>query len=489
MASARDTVVVASDNQDAGQDEPQKSTIEQGQISSSGLILKILPAAAGSFVEWYEYAIYSYLSSSFTTNFFGHLGGSLGTWSGFALSFLVRPFGGAFFGWLADTFGRKPAMQVTISLMLVTTVAQGCLPTFANGEGWGWFGVVALLIFRILQGLSAGGELSTAAVYITEVSPKERLGFNLSWISVSGAFGAWVVASLVVASMEFNLSTDEMNSWGWRIPYLTSIIPGGLLVVSRRYLKETDDFEELLRTKAEAKVGEAMEHGEENKQLEVVLTPLRELMESYKLAMAVGSFALAAVGAIWYVTPVYGPQFLKKFNKLDPAAVTFSDVPAFLIPTLMAPPMGMLIDKWGAGKIFFAGIVMGTLVAPVPLFYWWTHAPKGTAIVALYVGQCIVGVLQGLSTAIYLFTVELFPVRVRTTGTSIAYNIGIGVFGGVGPLVSDWAGQSIQPQGPVSAPAAFMLLCGVISTLALAIGYISSRRGLMRLTHIRDSPY
>jgi len=490
MASVRDVAVVASSQQNTAHDEHEKGENLKGEDPSSSMVLKILPAAAGSFVEWYEFAIYSYLSSSFTTNFFGHLGGSLGTWFGFALSFLVRPFGGAFFGWLADTFGRKPAMQATISLMLVTTVAQGCLPTFANGEGWGWFGVVALLILRILQGLSAGGELPTAAVYITEVSPKERLGFNLSWISVSGAFGAWVVASLVVAAMEFNLSTDQMNSWGWRIPYLTSIIPGGLLVVSRRYLKETDDFEELLRTKAEAKVDEAMEQGKESQQQQkAVLTPMRELMESYKLPMAVGSFALAAVGAIWYVTPVYGPQFLKKFHKLDPAAVTFSDVPAFLIPTLMAPFMGMLIDKVGAGKVFFVGIVMGTLVAPVPLFYWWTHAPQGTAIMALYVGQCIVGVLQGLSTAIYLFTVELFPVRVRTTGTSIAYNIGIGVFGGMGPLVSDWAGQAIKPQYPVSAPAAFMLLCGVISTLALAVGYISSRRGIMRLTHIRDTPY
>eukprot|EP00931_Biecheleriopsis_adriatica_P040820 TRINITY_DN2337_c0_g1_i2.p1 TRINITY_DN2337_c0_g1~~TRINITY_DN2337_c0_g1_i2.p1 ORF type:complete len:381 (-),score=54.99 TRINITY_DN2337_c0_g1_i2:212-1354(-) len=380
-------------------------------------------------------------------------------------------------------------MQVTISLMLVTTVLQGCLPTFANGEGWGWFGVAALLLFRILQGLSAGGELSTAAVYITEVSSKASLGYNLSWISVSGAFGAWVVASLVVAAIESNLSADEMNSWGWRIPYLTSIIPGGMLVLSRRYMKETDDFEELLRTATEVQAGDTLEHGETNRQGKVRLSPLRELVASYKLPVAVGSFSLAAVGAIWYVTPVYGPQFLKQYANLDPAAVTFSDVPAYLIPTLMAPFMGMLIDSVGAGKVFFVGVVAGTLIAPVPLFYWWTHAPQGTAVVALYVGQCIVGILQGLSTAIYLFTVELFPVHVRTTGTSIAYNIGIGVFGGVGPLVSAWAGEAIKPQYPVSAPAAFMLLCGVISVIALGIGFVASRRGLMKLTHIRDTPY
>merc|ERR1712113_141148 len=129
------------------------------------------------------------------------------------------------------------------------------------------------------------------------------------------------------------------------------------------------------------------------------LTPMQEALASYKLPLVVGSFALAGVGAIWYVTPIYGPQFLKEFAGLASAAVTFSDVPAYLIPTLMAPFIGMLIDTWGAGKVFFFGIVLGALIVPVPLFYWYTHAPNGRATMALYIGQCIIGVIQGLTTA------------------------------------------------------------------------------------------
>merc|ERR1719215_886551 len=148
--------------------------------------------------------------------------------------------------------------------MLLTTVLQGCLPTFSCcGESWGWFGLVTLLILRALQGLSAGGELSTAAVYISEISPHSSLGFNLSWISVSGAFGAWTVAALVVFIIESSLSKPEMLAWGWRLPYLTSLAPGMIVIFFRQYLEETEDFEDLLKQEAAKKTNEAQQGLEE----------------------------------------------------------------------------------------------------------------------------------------------------------------------------------------------------------------------------------
>merc|ERR1712232_110263 len=112
----------------------------------------VLPAAAGSFVEWYEFGIYGFLTPYITRNFFAGRGGSLGTWAGFAITFLFRPLGGTFFGWIADRLGRKPAMKLTIVIMLVSTILQGCLPTFTCcGEAWGWLGLVLLLLLRALQ--------------------------------------------------------------------------------------------------------------------------------------------------------------------------------------------------------------------------------------------------------------------------------------------------------------------------------------------------
>jgi len=137
---------------------------------------------------------------------------------------------------------------------------------------------------------------------------------------------------------------------------------------------------------------------------------------------------------------------------------------------------------------FFA-LFLGCVVAPVPLFFWWAHVPQSCAVPAVWIGQGILGLLLALTTSVYLWVVELFPVRVRTTGVSVAYNIGIGVFGGLGPLLSDVGNKLWSPRSPVSAPAGFTLLCGVISLGAVASSYVLASRGMLKLTHIRDTPY
>mmetsp|Transcript_14829 Transcript_14829/g.36862 ORF Transcript_14829/g.36862 Transcript_14829/m.36862 type:complete len:484 (-) Transcript_14829:196-1647(-) len=470
-------------------------THKSGDAKVVGDVLrKILPAAGGSFIEWYEFAIYSYLSSYITDNFFADgRGGSVGTWAGFAITFAFRPLGGAFFGFLADKFGRKPAMQLTILLMLVTTVLQGCLPSFSCcGEAWGWFGLVTLLVLRALQGLSAGGELSTAAVYISEISPRKTLGFNLSWISVSGAFGAWTVAALVVFTIESSLSKQDMLMWGWRLPYLTSIVPGIVLIFMRQYLEETEDFEDLVKEIAAKNANNAtqdMEEGSSAASEEAELGTVQELLANHKLALLIGSLGTAGIGALWYVPPVYGVQFIQQSEKLPPNAVTFSEMLAYFIPTVLAMFVGMLVDSWGAGKVHTLALVLGCIVSPAPLFYWWAHVPPQQAILSVYMGQIILGFMLALTTSVYLWVVELFPVKVRVTGVSIAYNIGIGIFGGLGPVLSDLGNKEISPKGLVSAPAAFTLFAGALSLGAVASSHLLARRGLLRLTHIRDAPY
>jgi len=479
-------------------------------LTTYQVLKKILPAAGGSFIEWYEFAMYSYLSSYITANFFADgRGGSLATWAGFAITFAVRPLGGAVFGHLADRHGRKPVMQLTIAAMLFSTVLQGCLPSFhCCGEGLGWFGMALLLLIRVLQGLSAGGELSTAAVYISEVSPKETLGFNLSWVSVSGAFGAWAVAALVVLLIESVVSHDDMIMWGWRIPYLTSIIPGAVVIYCRRWLEETPDFE-VLAAKASSKSSAArpgapggsaespeVEDGVSEKSngstlacTEVFETPWQELMANHKLALLIGSLGCGGIGAMWYVPPVYGVQFIARYDGLPSSAITCSELVAYVIPTLLAVPVGMLVDKWGVGRVYVLTLVVGCILAPLPLFYWWTHTPKESAIVSVFVGQVLLGFATSLTTSVYLWVIELFPVRVRATGVAVAYNIGIGVFGGMGPLISDAGNEVIDPRGPIAAPALFTLVAGLISLAAVGASFLLSRRGHLQLTHIRHSPY
>merc|ERR1711920_856096 len=180
---------------------------------------------------------------------------------------------------------------------------------------------------------------------------------------------------------------------------------------------------------------------------------------------------------------------IQKYDHLPAKAVTFSEMLGFLIPTVLAMLVGKLVDVWGASKVHALALLLGCVVAPVPLFFWWAYVPQSFAVLAVWIGQGILGLLLALTTSVYLWVVELFPVRVRTTGVSVAYNIGIGIFGGLGPLISDAGNEVISPKSPLSAPAIYMLCTGLLSLLAIIAGQVLSRRGLMRLTHLRAAPY
>jgi len=457
-------------------------------ITLGGVLWRILPAAAGSFIEWYEFAIFGYLSIYITGNFFPGNTGAYGTWAAFAITFLFRPIGGAVFGWIADRQGRKPAMQLTIMCMLVTTVLQGCLPTFhCCGDSWGWLGMILMLVLRSLQGLSAGGELTTAAVYISEVSPKARLGFNTSWIAVCGAFGAYVIAALVVFIMESLLSQEQMMEWGWRVPYLSAIFPGAVVVIGRRWLTESEEFVEL---KNQGVPGVELEEGDSDvAKCKGNSAPLWELLTDYWPQVLVGTLGTAGCGALWYVPPVYGVQFIQTYDGLPPSAVTLSELVVYLIPTVLSPAVGMLVDVYGAGRVYLLAMAAGCVVAPLPLFYWWTHVPASGAVLAVYLGQVILGFLIALTASVYLWAIELFPTRVRVTGVSLAYNLGVGIFGGLGPLISEAGNHALDPRGPVSAPAAYMLAVGMLSVLTVLTSRLLGSRGMLKISHIRASPY
>jgi len=472
---------------DSTQGNKQKDADEE---KVADIFKKIIPAAAGSFIEWYDFAIYGYVSKYITGNFFaeGH-GGSMATWFGFGLTFIVRPLGGAFFGWFADRLGRKPAMQVSIALMLVSTVIQGLLPTFyCCGETWGWLGMFGLFFCRAMQGLSAGGEMSIAAAYIAEVSPHKDLGFNLSWISVSGNFLSYLVVSILVVLFQTYFSTEFMYYWGWRILFLSSLIPGLAVLMGRRYLKETPDFEELLRVRAETELTSQVESGSKS-QREAAAGIWQELIANHKLALIIGSFGTAGIGATWYVVPTYGVQFIGKYSHLPANATTFSYVICYVMSILLVPAAGKLTDIWGVGKVFALCLLTGCALVPIPIFYWWTHVDASFAVGSLYIGMALIGVQGALTCSVYLWVVELFPLKVRTTGVSIAYNIGVGIFGGFGPVFSDAANEFISPQEFMSAPVAFTLFAGLVSMFAVAASRWLASRGIMQVAHLRASPY
>jgi len=344
------------------------------------------------------------------------------------------------------------------------------------------------LVLRVVQGLSAGGELSTAAVYITEISPHDRLGLNLSWISLAGAFGSWSVASFVVFLCQTAFTEEQMLLWGWRIPYLTTIFPGIAVLFARRFLDETPAFENLMKAKAEQRTSQSLEQGSSG-ELRVDGGMLSDLLTNHKLALLVGSGGTAIFGVLSFVPSLYGAQFIRKDHNLPANVVTFSELMNYAIPALCAPAVGMLVDLWGAGRVYTLGVFLGGVVVQAPVLYWWAHVQDGQAILSMFIGQALLGLCLALQTSVFLWVVELFPVHVRATGVSVAYNIGVGVCGGVGPFISDAGNRVIDPKGLISAPAAYTALFGVLSLAACLGSRWLSHKGVMRVTHIRESPY
>jgi MHS family proline/betaine transporter-like MFS transporter len=359
--------------------------------------------------------------------------------------------------------------------------------------------MIMLIVFRAVQGLSAGGELSTAAVYISEVAPRESLGFALSFISSSGAFGAFAVASGLVSFMQSVLTHEQMMAWGWRIPFLISVLPGAVLILSRGSLHETDDFEAMLASVVDeknVKGGAQLEEGSQDSkstshvvdEIGVELSPVREVFVKHPLALLIGSLGTAAIGAFWYVPPFLGPSLVQKYTGVSANVVTGSEVVAYVVPTLLAPFVGILVDKCGVGKFYLVTLLVCAAVT-APLFSWWAHTDLSGAYEALYIGEFVVGLVQALTSCVYLWTVELFPVRVRTTGVSLAYNLGVGIFGGLGPLLSSALEPVIDSRGVISAPALFTVCCAILSLLAVVASRVLSSKGIVQLTHIRHVPY
>jgi len=204
------------------------------------LIRNWWPVLLGNVLEWYEFAIFAYLSKTMATNFFA--GSQLATWAGFSVTFMARPIGGSFLAWVADTCGRRGALLISMLGMLIATVGQGLLPSrLCCGEVAGHFGMVLLLLCRFMQGACAGGEICSIATYCTERAPQSALGFCSSLVCITGSI-AFLLASAVTGLCEHNFGPEAMEQWGWRVPFLLSLPPGLVAMWGRRSLVETEEF-------------------------------------------------------------------------------------------------------------------------------------------------------------------------------------------------------------------------------------------------------
>jgi MFS transporter, MHS family, proline/betaine transporter len=363
-------------------------------------------ACLGNAVEWYDFAIYGAFSTILARIFFPIGGGAAlaATFAIFATSFIARPVGAAVVGRRSDRLGRRPALSRVIVLMTVATAAIGLLPTWA---AIGVLAPVSLLVLRLMQGFSAGGEVPSSVAFVIESAPEGRRGWYGGWHLAgiaAGLAGGYGVAALLTAI----LSEEALVAWGWRVAFLVAAPLGLVARYIRRRLDETRVFESVVAP----------------------ATPrLAEVLRG-RGARASGGFILVAVLSlafnIWFV---FLPSRLAASGAVPLGPALGFGVLGLVAAACTAPVMGRLSDRIGRRRMLIAGTLALAAFA-VPGF-----ALAGRSIPGLLVADVVVGMLIG-TLVVAAFVAELFPTAVRATGVALTYGMATAVFGGTAPLIA-----------------------------------------------------
>jgi MHS family proline/betaine transporter-like MFS transporter len=400
-------------------------------------------SAMGNAVEWFDYGVYAYVAVYIGRAFFPSEDPTTSTLSSlavFAISFLIRPIGGLVWGPLGDRVGRRAILAVTIILMSIATFAVGLLPGYATIGIWAPIG---LIILRMIQGFSTGGEYGGAATFMAEYAPDDRRGFCGSFLEF-GTIGGFILGALLVLVIQTIIGEAAMAAWGWRLPFFVAGPMGLIGLYLRSKLEDTPVFREL-----EA-AGET-EHD--------TSTEFRDLMHYWRpMVLLMGLVVLLNVTN--YTLLAYMPTYLESRLGLSSSASLSLIIIGQLAMMALIPFGGALSDRVGRKPLWWASIV-GLFVMAIPMYSLMAHG-FGYAII----GFAVLGLLYvpQLSTISAMFP-AMFPTHVRYAGFAIAYNVSTSLFGGTAPAANEWL---ISLTGNDLVPAYYMMASCIVGAIALA---------------------
>jgi len=441
------------------------SVTSSDQISTGKIWGVILASSVGTMIEWYDFYIFGLLVAFLAPKFYppgNELFAYIAYLATFAIGFMVRPFGALFFGRIGDLVGRKYAFIVTLIVMGASTALVGALPTYAQA---GWFTPVVLIVLRILQGLALGGEYGGAAIYVAEHVPDGKRGFYTSFIQITATLGLFL-AIIVILTLQSQMSDAAFKDWGWRVPFLISLILVLISLYIRLQMKESPIFEQIKSTGMTS------------------AAPLKEaftVRENFKRFLITLFGATAGQGVVWYTGQFFALFFMQTILRVPLKDAQIIVAKALLLGMPFFVLFGWLSDKIGRKKIIMAGLILAALTYRIPgtdigLFPAMTRAAgnsvdhvdhtknkatgqtllkpqtkdatgkevdapvaagadKNKLIFLIFIMVIYVTMVYGPIAA---FLVESFPAKIRYSALSLPYHIGNGVFGGLVPLVCVW---------------------------------------------------
>jgi MFS transporter, MHS family, proline/betaine transporter len=396
----------------------------------------IASASIGNALEWFDLVVYGFFAVTISRLFFPagndtvSLLLTLGT---FGVSFFMRPLGAIVLGVYADKAGRKAALTLSILLMMTGTLLIALMPTHAVIGVWAPLGIV---LARMIQGFSAGGEFGSATAFLAEHAPTRR-GFFTSWQAASQGLTT-LLAAAFGSFLTGTLSPEQMQDWGWRIPFFFGLLIGPVAYYIRRHVDETPEF----------LVAETSD------------TPLADTFSNQKerLLLAIGAVVLVTVSSYLIL---YMPTYAVKQLGI-PASAAFSAIIATGVVQLIgAPLVGHWTDKHGRTGIMLGAAGLFLLLA-YPAFYLLAAHPTFGAMISV---QIVLGILlTAYYGALPSLLTELFPTQTRTTGMSLGYNIAVTIFGGFAPFIITWL---IGISGNKLAPSFYLIAAAAASGAAL----------------------
>ncbi|MXP61843.1 MFS transporter [Roseomonas sp. M0104] len=425
--------------------EDQHSTAHGTDAQPSPGVLRraIAASAVGNATEWFDYGIYAYGVTYISAALFpGEAAeATLFALATFAISFLVRPLGGFFWGPLGDRMGRKAVLALTILLMAGATFCVGLIPAY---ESIGIWSTVILIVLRMVQGFSTGGEYGGAATFMAEYAPDDRRGFCGSFLEV-GTLAGFSFGALLMLAFSLALGDEAMQSWGWRLPFLVAGPMGLVGMYLRSKMEDTPVFQEM-------EASHATEPG--------ASTELKHLLARYWKPLLVMGGLVIALNVVNYTLLSYMPTYLERRLGLSTQQALFVPIIGMLFMMILLPFAGALSDRVGRKPLWWFSLV-GLTVLVIPLYHLMESSFVGAIL-----GFAALGFLYAPQLATISATFPaMFPTPVRFAGFAIAYNVSTSLFGGTAPAVNSWL---IGLTGDELTPAYAMMAACLVGMVALA---------------------
>lgn len=418
----------------------------------------VAASAVGNATEWFDYGIYAYGVVYISAALFPGEAqeATLFALATFAVSFLIRPLGGFFWGPLGDRLGRRSVLALTILLMAGATFCVGLIPDYAT---IGFWAPLSLVLLRMIQGFSTGGEYGGAATFMAEYAPDDRRGFFGSFLEF-GTLAGFSLGALLMLGFSLMLGDEAMHAWGWRLPFLVAAPLGLVGMYLRSKIEDTPVFKE---------IEQAEEHHAS------AGAGLRALLVAYWRPLLIMSGLVIALNVVNYTLLSYMPTYLERRLGLSTQEALIVPIIGMLFMMAVVPLAGALSDRIGRKPLWWFSLI-GLFVLVTPLYH---------LMAASFMGAIIGFVVLGLLYAPQLATISatfpaMFPTPVRFAGFAVAYNVATSLFGGTAPALNSWM---ITLTGDEITPAYYMMAACAVGMVALWFTVETAGQSL-RGTHI-----